>query len=199
MQTIRASVDLPRINKQFDWKVSAMITTPSQNPAKWKDFTAYNRKTSLGTIQHNFIPRVFLSIQILEFGHMRGTNYQDRWFTLDPKGVYRFKMGLQKMYSGFQTKDLYFYDNDVLKLNQELSQQMMTTILAGDKTLRVAYATIKDEEHGTGDFEGIAVFVNNYNICMTLTHFELGFLLNELNTLNLTQVGFDLIRSAMHT
>lgn len=197
MQTIKAAVDLPRVNKQFEWKISAMITTPSQNPAKWKDFVAYTKKNSQGSIYHNFTPRVFLVLQILEHGAMKGTDYNDRWVMMDPKGVYRLKTELQKMYDGLQTKDLYFYDNDKLKLNQELAKDKMLTIPAGDKTLRIAYATIKDEEHGTGDYEGIVMFLNNYNIYITLTHFELGFMLDELQRLDLTHMGFDMIRSAM--
>lgn len=197
MQTIRTSVDLPRVNKQFEWKVNALITAPSQNPAKWKDFVAYTTRSTPGAISHNYVPRVFLTIQILELGHMKGTFYRDRWINLDPPGVYRFKKTLQKIYDGFQTKDLYFYDNGALKLNQEISKDKIETIPAGDKTLKIGYTTINDVDHGTGDFEGIIIFVNNYGIYMTLTYFELGFMLDELKKLNLTQMGFNMIRSVM--
>ena len=48
MHTIRSFLDLPRVNKQFEWNVNAIITMPTQNPAKWKDFIAY-------TIQNEFL------------------------------------------------------------------------------------------------------------------------------------------------
>lgn len=197
MQTIRSFVDLPRVNNQFDWKVHVMITLPSQNPAKWKDFIAYTRKDAPGMTAHNYVPRTSLNIQIREFGTMAGTSFRDRWISMDPKNVYRFKETLQKMYLEFQTKDLYFYDNGVLKLNPEISNNAVETVPVGDKTLKMSYATIKDLEHGTGDFEGIVIFVNHFRVYMTLTYLELGFMIDELCKLNLTQMGVDMIRVAM--
>lgn len=197
MQTIRAFVDLPRVNTQFNWNVNALLTLPSQNPAKWKDFVAYTRKDNSGTTMHTYSPKVFLNIQLADDGPCKGTNYRDRWIGIDPKNVFRLKTILQKLYAGFQTPDLFFYENDVLTLNQEIAKDKIETVPLGDKTLRIGYTVIKDDTHNTGDFEGIVIFINNYSIYMTLTHLELGFMLDELNKLNLTQLGFDLIRSVM--
>lgn len=198
MHTIRSFLDLPRVNNQFEWKVNAILTLPTQNPAKWKDFVAYTRKDSPGVTIHTYTPKVFLNIQIMEHSSMKGTNYRDRWIGMDPKGMYRLKETLKKLYMGFQTKDLFFYENDVLKVNQEMINKRAETIPVGDKILKFGYAVIKDIDYGTGDFEGIVIFVNNYNIYMTLTYLEVGFMIDELEKLNLTQIGFRLIQGAMN-
>lgn len=193
MHTIRSFLDLPRVNKQFEWNVNAIITMPTQNPAKWKDFIAYTRKDGVGATSHRFSPKVFLNIQVTG----NSDNYRDRWIGIDSKGVYRFKEALEYLYNGFQTKDLFFYENDTLKVNQELAKDYIKTIPAGDKILKMGYIAIKDTEHNTGDFEGIVIFVNNYSVYITLTYLELGFMIDEIRKLNLTQIGFELICTAM--
>ncbi len=196
MQTIRAGVELPRVNKQFDWKVMTTLTSPSQNPAKWRDFISYERKEFGDNVTHLYVPRSFVSITIGPYGAMKEVPYAERWIMLDVKSLFRFRNTLQKIYEEFQIKDLYYYDNGVLKLDQELAKDKMQKVITNGKTLMISYAIIKDEDNG-GDFEGIVIFVNNYSVYMTLTHFELGFMLQEIEKLNLTQIGFDLIRASL--
>lgn len=194
MQTIRSVLELPRVNNQFIWKVIVTMMSPSQNPAKWKDFIAYTVNQNGNNITHTYTPRACISIQLNDQGKMKDTNYNDRWIMLDGKSIFRLKEAFQKFYEGFQIPELYFYDNDVLKLNQELSKEKTVEVLTSNKTLKISYAIIKGEESGSSDFEGIVIFINNYSIYFTLTYFELGYMISELEKIDLTTLSLQMIQ-----
>lgn len=195
MQTIKASLELPPINKIIRWRISTTLYAPTQNPS-YKDFSAYTKSQFNGGIYHKYTPRTYLIIEPIDVTQ-KDTPYFDKCLYLDMQETFRFKEMLKEFRDGFKTPSLFYYQEGVLKLDKEVAKSFVKTISVYNKVIKVTYAVIRDPENVTDEYEGIAIFVNNYNYIITFTSFEVSYIVDTLEKISLPVIGMQLIQGVL--
>lgn len=195
MQTIKASLELPPINKIIRWRISTTLYAPTQNQA-YKDFSAYTKSQFNGGIYHKYTPRTYLIIEPIDITQ-KDTPYFDKCLYLDMQETFRFKEMLKEFRDGFKTPSLFYYQEGALKLDKEVARSFVKTVSVYNKTVKVTYAVIRDPENASDEYEGVAIFVNNYNYVITFTSFEVSYIVDTLEKISLPVIGMQLIQGVL--
>lgn len=99
--------------------------------------------------------------------------------------TYLFIRGLEKMTNTFKTKrDLYYYENNVLVLNNDIAKVSTETIRLKDRTILLEPILILNNVTET-KHEGIMMYSNTKEVGCKMTYIELEFLLYLFKSTNM--------------
>lgn len=106
---------------------------------------------------------------------------------------YRLVMTLKRMYNDFtKYKDLYVIQNNETFVNTDLSEQLKATLLINNKSIHLEHCIVTDPNTNL-KYEGIRFSINKITYSTLLTYTELGYLITELDKIDMTALSLQLL------
>jgi hypothetical protein len=113
-------------------------------------------------------------------------------FTLNRFGKFNFTQAMKKMCRDFvANRDLYFYYNKELRINDVVARKIISSFKIGDKFIKLEPAIIANDDIQA--HEGILLSVNTDSNYCTLTFAEMEYLINVLDSINLDLMALHLL------
>lgn len=200
-RSIRVQAELPYINKHVKWKVSSVykhvdprLPTPVQPSTKvWLPDN--------GDSEYLLIrPNIGITISIYS-NNRNGENEFIQSVYMGYDRIVLFQKELERIVNGFyEIENLFYLERDrtgmhVLHVNAELSLKYERVFPTSGKTLKLKYCTVPDDEDTMSSYEGIAIFINTYDVYAMLTKIEVERMLHVLRNTDFINLGFHLLES----
>lgn len=135
----------------------------------------------------------YLNIECID----KSIPWENRQFiSITEYGIHRLRSGLKKVKKWFKKKeydDLYFIEDNQLKLNKEMVNEkglVHHIYFENDRSLTITPAVINDR---TQSYEGVVMFINNRNSAVELSIGELKTLYNIVKEMNLYLAGLAML------
>ena len=114
--------------------------------------------------------------------------------SLNRLGQFKFIQSLKKFIYNFSSyKNLFYYENGKLVVNQSLINDVSINISTNSKMIRLQPCVVPDEENQETVYEGAIFFINNMQNYAYLTYDELTYLLWEIEKIDMTVLSLQVI------
>lgn len=200
-RSIRVQAELPFINKHLKWKVSSIFKnvdpkapTPIQHNAR--TWSPVHGDSDFVLIR----PNIGININIYSYNSYGECGYvQSVYMGYDR--IILFRMELERVVRGFyEIENLFYLKEDktglqTLYVDADLSTKYERTFQTSGKTIKMKYVTVPDEEDSMSSYEGIAFFINTYDVYATLTKNEVERMLYTLQHTDFMNLAFHLLEA----
>ena len=157
-----------------------------------------NKFTLDGSTYLRVTPRPFITLDI---SNKKEENWSTNLFVnLNKISLYSFNRALSKMISQYkEIKDLYYYRNNKLVLNNEIASKIYKDVVAtNNKRIRLLPAVVPDDSDPEKFYEGCIFCINSYDNFAYLSYSEMEFLLFELTHLDIDSLSMQLINTVIY-
>lgn len=192
-------LDLGPINKMMKLKFNLMIEHENQvkQAINRQDTRTISSFMMGGTEYLKLTPFPYVSIDI-----SKTSDRGDKWnpnltANLNSAGMFIMQKKLKQILSGFQVKNLFYKQDGRLYVNQSVASQMVEYIRLPNKTLKVMYAVVKDEENQEIEYEGVVLMINTSDNYCFLTYDELEYLIYALSKVDIHVLSLQAIQLYM--
>lgn len=193
---VRGTIEIAKITQNFTLKFGLIL----EDDAEIIRFKAPNKLISKYQFDGNdylrISPHPFIVMDITSKEDRKNNDRLGHSVTLNRRVLFAFIMKLKKLIASYtEKKDLFYYDNDELFVDREISTQITLRCIANNNNVILMQpCVVVDEEHPLEKYEGCAFCINRYANFVFLTYMEMGYLLYELERINMTQFSLDLIK-----
>ena len=179
-------IELTKINSQMKLKFG--IIAVSDDEIKYPNNRLISRFSIDGNEYLRINPKPFIVIDISDAMKKEGwsKNYS---ITLNKYYLFRTLQALKSLLTNFKNKGLFYYQDGVLTVNNELSKKISVTVHTNGKAMKFVPSVVPDEENPELFYEGCIFFINTMDNYCYLTYTELEYLYYELSNINLTELS----------
>lgn len=198
-RSIRVQAELPFINKHLKWKVTSIfknvdLKAPTPIQHNVRTWTPDSGDSDFVLIR----PNIGISINIYSYNPYGECGYvQSVYMSYDR--IILFQRELERVVIGFyEIENLFYLKQDKTGLNTlhvdaELASKYERVFPTSGKTIKMKYVTVPDEEDQMSSYEGIAFFINTYDIYVTLTKVEVERMLYTLQHTDFMNLSLQLL------
>lgn len=188
----KATIELGRINKNLKLKFGLIIESEADKQNYNKLVHKFNY---MGNDYLRINPRPFIIIDISSSSDKENIN-KDQFVTLNKISLYSFIKALGKLISQFrEIKDLFYYTNKKLMVNNMHAQNITKTVATNSKYIRLQPCVVPSDDVENKFYEGCVLCINSYENFCYITYSEMEFLYYELSHINMTQLSLELINT----
>lgn len=186
----KLTVNLGQITKGMRLKFSLILD--NQIPQQ-KRLNLVNTYKFNGNEYITLNPHPFITIDISDTFTKTEEWNSNRTVTLNLMSKMVLESMLSTMITNFKIKDLFYYQNNDLRVNQELAKKLEKVFVIGNKTCVLRYAVIQDDKTQDGPYEGVIFMINKAENFCYLTFDEIQFLFYTLRSINLYDLCFNVL------
>lgn len=190
----KASIEICKINSTMKLKFGLIIE--SEEDKKYinnQNNKLINKFNYNGNDYLRINPHPFIVIDISSSNKTDGWN-SNLSVSLNRMSQYKLIQSLKKFIYNFSNyKNLFYYDNSILVLNQSLVNDASINVSTTSKMIRLQPCVVPDEENQELTYEGAIFFINNMQNFSYLTYDELKYLLWELERIDMSLMSINLI------
>lgn len=190
----RATIEITKINSIMKIKFGIIINSDED-----KKYIGNQSNKLISKFNYNgndylrINPHPFIVIDISSTSKNEGWN-ANMSVSLNRMGQYKFVHSLKNFISNFSNyKNLFYYDNDKLVVNQSVVNKVSMNISTNSKMIRLQPCVVPDEENQELVYEGAIFFINNMQNYAYLTYDELNYLLWEIERIDMTVLSLEII------
>lgn len=190
----RATVEISKINSMMKIKFGIIIDSvedkkyPNNQNNKLISKFNYNGNEYL-----RINPHPFIVIDISSMSKNEGWN-SNMSASLNRMGQFKFIQSLKKFIYNFSNyKNLFYYENNKLVVNQSLVNEVSINIPTNSKVIRLQPCVVPDEENQETVYEGAIFFINNMQNYAYLTYDELTYLLWEIEKIDMSILSLQIL------
>lgn len=186
---------------KVNWRCSVsfgLILTSEENPTlkiKPPKLFEYSEKYDKKTLRINPSPFIRVSIRNREDDENNVSNALTS-FTINRRDLYRVIHYFTSFYKSFQTKDLFYYEDGVLHLNNDIANNLVMRFPCGKKIIHLQHVVVSGKD-GEDQYEGCVLAINNFSVCATLTYHDLGYFIFELSHINMEALAMQLLQTSI--
>lgn len=190
----KATIELFKVHKSF--KVNFSLITKDDNPNSFQKLI--NKFKYNGNEYVKITPHPFITIDITSRADKKEGWSTNQSFNMNRKELFSFIMKLKRLIRNFVShKSLFYYDqNGILRVNQQEANQLKETLIAGNKRILMQPCVV-DSEEDKQRYEGMFLSINSIDYFTYLTYFEMQFLTQELDNIDINSLTMQLINSVL--
>ena len=191
----KASLDLGRINQHL--KVTFNVVMKGDNQAQASKYLSetidkfnYNGSTYL-----KFHPNPFITLDISGAGD-KGEGWNPNMsVNLNKMALYEFNQNCEEIINAFQVKQLFYVVDKKLKLNTEISKNLIRQFKVGNKSIVLAHTVVTDTDAPNTEYEGVSMMINSVDNFALITYSEFKYLHHLLTNVNMDILSMELINA----
>lgn len=191
----KASIELAKINKTLKLKFGMIIQ--SENDQKQPFTRVVNKFNYYGNDYIRINPRPFVTIDISANSDKGDGWSSNQSVNLNKQTLFVFIKNFGKLLTQYkEIKDLYYYENGILKLNNEEAKRIMLDIVSSNKHIRIQPCVVPCDDSEEKFYEGCVLCINTYDNYTYITYSEMEYLYYELIHIDMTKLSLDLLKIA---
>lgn len=190
----KATIELFKVHKNF--KVKFSLITKDDDPNSFQKLL--NKFNYKGNEYIKITPHPFITIDITTKEDKKDGWNSNQSFNMNRKELFSFIMKLKNLVRNFIShKSLFYYDqNGLLMVNQQEANNIKETIIAGNKRILMQPCVV-DNEEDKQRYEGMFLFINSIDYYSYLTYFEMQYLIQELDRIDINALTLNLINTVI--
>ena len=200
----KATVELCRVHASLSLKLGVILEEDEiqkiRNRAmNWGNDEVIHKFAYRNNSYIRINPRPFLTIDITDKRSKKTDGYDPNYqLSFGQKGVFILKLRLRKLLAAYQSeKDLFYkYKSGELMVDRELANlHREVAMVTNTKSIILEPCVVQDENEKDLFYEGCIMAFNKMDYFTYLTYEEMLYLLDTLNTLDMTALALQLIDS----
>ena len=196
----KSSIVLCKVHKSLQVKFEMILeddpVTVAQNKSHgWMNEPVIKRFRYNNNQYFRIYPRPFLTLDISSKEDKKEGWNSAYQISLNQRALFVLKKNLEKLIEEFQTnKDLFYtYDTGEIVVDQELAEELRKVVPTKSKIIILQPCVVQDEDNNEIYYEGCIMAFNRLEYSTNLTFEEMGFLLDLLMQINLTELSMQLL------
>ena len=188
----KASIEIARINKGLKLKFGLIITGENED----KNSKLVNKFNYNGSKYIKISPRPFVTLDISGMSpKSEGWNiYQ--FINFNKISLFTFIQYLEFLIGKYkEVKDLYYYDNEILKVNNAEADKLTMRGISSNKQWLMRPCVVPDDEVEERMYEGCMFCISKYENFCYITYGEMKYLLHELKHIDMIALSLHLINT----
>lgn len=187
----KATIEIGRINKSLKLKFGLIINSETEKQSYNK---LVNKFSYMGNTYLKITPRPFVTLDI-------SSKNDDGWnsnqmVNLNKLGLFSFTRLISQLIKEFrEIKDLFYYENNKLILNNEQAKKITKNMISSNKYIRVQPCVVPDDEIEGKRYEGCIFCINTYDNFCYMTFSEMEYLYYELSHINMLELSMNLLNT----
>lgn len=189
---LKITLDVGRVNKVMRIKFG-LIVRSDPNP-KHNFFQVESKFKYMGNDYYKLSPNPFITLDISKGGEKNEQWNVNQIVNFNRIKVFEFLKKLKQfLYQYRQYKNLYYYENQVLKINQTVAKNLFLDLVTTSKHIRMIPCVVPGEQEEEY-YEGSIFAVNSMDNFCYLTYDEMEYLYYELSHINMNEMSILLMR-----
>ena len=203
MNKLTTTIELFSVHQSFRVRFTMVIKNDDLVSQKYqfKNKGVINKYAYDGNVSLKINPFPFIIIDI-STKQDKKEGWNANWsFALNRRELFIMIVKLTNLYKKFKTIENLFYINSYAETesNKEISEYNKEKFIASNKRISVQACVVDDVTSGssTAKYEGIVMYINNYDFYTYLTYAELEYLLYELRKIDINHLMMDAINTTL--
>lgn len=192
---LKATMEIGKVNKIMLLKFG-IILKPDVPKNQYNYLQVESKFNYMGNEYYKLKPNPFVTIDI-----SKGADKKEGWSINQSVNFNRIKLFefLKKLrefiYKYKQYKNLYYYENNELKLNRQIASDLMIDIISSNKHIRMYPCVVPGGEDDENVFyEGAIFAINTLDNYCYLTYDEMEYLYYELSHIDMNLLSINIIQ-----